>query len=206
MEEPCSNGPTYWIWRRFRISGCLHTTNHSQCVKDCLLWNVVEEVLLDPAALQNGCEGVLPLAMDSVSCSAARPPAPSRADVMRSNSMALRCLKRRWSSAFSMGDCVMLHSVTTDSAADSWKTSKWACSTGSDKTNVIPLLTAHPEISLHKAEGCTFYVHSFAVSVHWKVTTMDKDLRKRVIWGCLHAISPPMVMFHTLWHGRWKWS
>ena len=142
MEEPCSNGPTYWIWRRFRISGCLgqahcwHRTNHSQCVKDCLLWNVVEEVLLDPAALQNGCEGVLPLAMDSVSCSAARPPAPSRADVMRSNSMALRCLKRRWSSAFSMGDCAMLHSVTTDSAADSWKTSKWACSTGSDKTNV----------------------------------------------------------------------
>ena len=55
MEEPCSNGPTYWIWRRFRISGCLgqahcwHRTNHSQCVKDCLLWNVVEEVLLDPA-------------------------------------------------------------------------------------------------------------------------------------------------------------
>ena len=58
----------------------------------------------------------------------------------------------------------------------------------------IPLLMAYPEVSLHKAEP---YVHPSAVSVHWKMPSMDIDLCKGVIRGCISAVPPPMVVFHT---------
>ena len=84
------------------------------------------------------------------SWSVARPPAPRRAAVIKSNSIDRRCLNTRWSSGVKSGERDWPHSVTTERAPESWKTKRCACSTGRDKVKVTTeqgcvLSVIHPD-------------------------------------------------------------
>ena len=112
-----------WLSTKFSLSD-------SPALPFCII------ISTDVGFAQFSGDALIRFGKESMSWSTARPPAPSLADVRRSKSMARRCLNKRWSSGFSRGDWLVAQSVTKDKAADSWKTSKWACASGSDETNV----------------------------------------------------------------------
>ena len=86
----------------------------------------------------------------SINWSVARPPAPRRVAVIKSNSIDRRCRNTRWSSGVKSGELDWPHSVTTERAPESWKTKRCACSTGKDKLKVTTeqgcvLSVIHPD-------------------------------------------------------------